>query len=177
MRVLLSAALLAAAYTGAYAQSSEPAKVEETVIEGVGLSDTIPCEGRDIGVYGADNKINLTGACGNVVVHGDGHTVSVDQAKQLSISGAGHTVTATSVATLIIETTENTVTATVDGEPGSVTISGADQVANLTLESAAKIAVSGTQQTVNWSLAADAPEPTVDIDGIDNAVNRVDGLD
>ena len=173
MRVLLSAALLAAASTGAYAQTSEPAKVEETVIEGVGLSDTIPCEGRDIGVYGADNKINLTGTCGNVVVHGDGHTVSVDQAKQLSISGAGHTVTATSVATLIIETTENTVTATVDGAPGSVTISGADQVVNLTLASETAIDVSGTLNTVNWDLAEGAPEPQVGLGGIDNAVNRI----
>ncbi len=179
MRVLLSIAILAACPLGALAQTAVVAAPEEVAIEGVGLSQDVPCEGRAVGIYGADNRITLTGSCGRVVVHGDGHNVTIENAAALAVSGIGHTVLAEKLGALAIETTDNTVTATMASTDGSadITVSGADQVANLTLESAAKIAVSGTQQTVNWSIVAGTPEPTVDIDGIDNAVNRIDGLD
>jgi len=175
MRILTSIAVLAAISTGAHAQAEAPPS-EETVIEGVGLSRAIPCNGLDIGIYGAGNNIDLTGDCGAVVVHGDGHTVSVEKAATLTVSGIGHTVNAASVANLAIETTDNVVNATIASAstPATVTVDGADQTANLILASQTTIAVGGTGQTINWELAGDAPEPQVELGGIDNAVNRIE---
>ena len=175
MRALISIAFLAAASASAYAQSSEATAPEEVVIEGVGLSRNVPCEGLDIGIYGAGNTIELTGDCGTVVVHGDGHTVSIEKAAAVTVSGIGHTVNADSLAALAIETTENVVTATMvsDAALAKVSVYGADQVANLTLASETAIDVGGTGQTINWELAEGAPEPRIDMGGIDNAVNRI----
>jgi hypothetical protein len=176
MRILMSIALLAAVSASAHAQTTEATAPEEVVIEGVGLSRNVPCDGLDIGIYGADNTIELTGECGAVVVHGDGHTVTIDKAAALTVSGIGHTVNASSLAALAIETTENVVTATIasDSAPAQVSVNGADQTANLTLASQATIVVGGTGQTVNWELAEGAPEPRIDMGGIDNAVNRIE---
>ncbi len=176
MRLILSIALLAALPASAFAQVSDTAKPEEVVIEGVGLTRTVPCDGLDVGVYGANNQIDLTGTCGQVVVHGDGHTVHVEDANTIAISGIGHTVNADKVATLSVDTTENTVNATIESadDQATVSINGAEQTANLTLKSKATIDVQGTEQVVNWELAEGAPEPRIDIGGIDNAVNRLD---
>lgn len=170
MRILLSVCLLAAASSAALAQS------DEVTVEGIGLSRSVPCDGRDVGIYGANNKIDLTGACGKVIVHGSSHVVTIESASALTVSGAEHTVTAAALGALSIQTTENTVNATMvsDGTPAIVEVNGADQVANLTLASATDISVGGTGQAINWSLADGAPEPKIDMGGIDNAVNRID---
>ncbi|KQT46044.1 hypothetical protein ASG47_13995 [Devosia sp. Leaf420] len=176
MRLILSITLLAALPVAAFAQVSDTAKPEEVVIEGVGLTRTVPCDGLDVGIYGADNQIDLTGTCGQVVVHGDGHTVHVEDAATIAISGIGHTVNADKVSTLSIDTTENTVNATMDAadDAAKVSINGAEQTANLTLKSKTTIDVQGTEQVVNWDLGEGAPEPRIDIGGIDNAVNRME---
>lgn len=176
MRLILSIALLAAAPVGVLAQSSEATAPEEVVIEGIGLSRTVPCNGLDVGVYGADNQIDLTGTCGKVVVHGASHTVHVENAAAIAISGTDHTVNAEKVATLSIGTAGNTVNATIasDATPATIAINGAEQTANLTLASQATIDIQGTGQVVNWSLSDGAPEPRIDIGGIDNTANRLD---
>ena len=177
MRLLLTAALFLAPALAAQAQTETPAAKDKVVIEGVGLSREIPCDGQSIGIYGADNTIHLTGICANVVVHGDGHTVTVQQAQSLAVSGAEHVVTADSLEALSVDTTENTVTATIKSDTASATVllNGADQTLNLTIASETTIDVAGTGQVVNWSVAPGIAEPRINISGIDNAVNRVDG--
>ncbi len=175
MRYALPLAILLCLPMGANAQTPDAPNAEEIVIEGVGLSQVVPCEGRDVGVYGADNKIDLTGECGSVVVHGDGHEVSLDKALSLALSGADHTVTAKAVTDLSVETTGHVVNATMtnDTGPARVAVSGSDQTLNLDLTGATELSVGGTNQVVNWALADGAPDPRIDITGIDNAVNRV----
>lgn len=173
MRSILSLAILLALPLAAHAQTADAPEDEEVVIEGIGLSQTIPCEGRNIGIYGSGNKIGLTGDCGNVLVHGSTHEVSIETARAVTVSGADHTVLADTIAALSVETTGHVVTASLSGDPAEVAVNGADQTLNLTLASPATIDIGGTEQVVNWSLAGDAPEPRIQIGGIDNAVNRV----
>jgi hypothetical protein len=173
MRSILSLAILLALPLAAHAQTAEAQQDDEVVIEGIGLSQTIPCEGRNIGIYGSGNKIGLTGDCGDVLVHGSTHEVSIETAKAVTISGADHTVFANTIAALSVETTGHVVTATLSGDPAEVAVNGADQTLNLTLASATDISVGGTEQVVNWSLADGTPEPRIEIGGIDNAVNRI----
>lgn len=175
MRPVLALAALLAFPLAAQAQSTEAPEKDELVIEGVGLSRDIPCEGQNIGIYGAENEIGLTGDCGTVIVHGSGHQVTLDQARELVVSGAGHVVSAGSVAALSVETAGHIINATLAANPGpaQVRVDGADHTLNLTLATEADIAVNGTKQVLNWSLAAGAPEPHIVAGGIDNAINRV----
>ncbi len=175
MRYLLPLAVLLALPMAAHAQTADAPAEDEVVIEGIGLAQNIPCEGRDIGIYGSGNKIDLTGTCGNVVVHGDSHQVSIEKAKALTLSGADHTVSAASIADLSVQTTGHVVTATLDGNgaPAKVQVNGAEQTLNLTLASETSIDIAGTDQVVNWSLADGVAEPKIEIGGIDNAVNRI----
>ncbi|SMQ71185.1 Protein of unknown function [Devosia lucknowensis] len=176
MRFALPLALLLAMPVAAHAQTAETQDADEVVIEGVSLSRDIPCEGQNIGIYGADNRIHLTGNCGKVIVHGDGHEVSIEKAVELAVSGAGHVVNAGHLAKLVVDTAGNTVNATMasDGADAQVEIAGAEQVLNLDLASATDISINGTEQVLNWSLADGAPEPRIDMGGIDNAANRID---
>lgn len=181
MRLVLPLALVLALPIAAHAQTSEIEPTEthdtdEVIIEGVGLSRDIPCEGENIGVYGVGNQIHLTGACGKVIVHGDGHAVSVEKAIEILVSGADHTVNADWVSKLGVETAGHTVNATLstDSASAQVHVDGAEQTLNLFLTSATDIDIEGTEQVVNWSLAGDAPEPHIDMSGIDNAANRID---
>lgn len=175
MRYALPLAILLALPVAAQAQAPAVPAEDETVIEGIGLSQTIPCEGRNIGIYGSGNKIELTGACGNVLVHGSGHEVGIEQANALTVSGADNTVLAGTIAALSVDTTGHVVTATLSAYEAlaQVLVNGADQTLNLTLASQADIDIGGTEQVVNWSLADGAPEPRIEIGGIDNAVNRI----
>lgn len=173
---MLSAAFLLALPLAAHAQSGDVVEKDEVVIEGIGLSRDVPCDGQSIGIYGADNSIHLTGDCADVVVHGDSHQVTIDQAKTLSITGADHTVNAESLAALSVDTSQSTVNATMNGHDSAaqVAVGGAEHTLNLTLASQTNIAVNGTEQVINWTLAENAPEPRIDVGGIDNAVNRVE---
>lgn len=180
MRALLPLALLLALPVAAHAQASstDPAaaeKKDEIVIEGVGLSRDVSCDGKNIGIYGAENKINLTGDCGKVIVHGASHTVSVESARELVVSGSELTINADHVAKLTVDTANNTVNATVksDADPSAVLATGAQQTLNLTLASATTIDIEGASIVVNWTAKDGAPDPTVNIGGINNAVNKV----
>ncbi len=177
MRFALVLAAVLALPVLAHAQPTEAPEKDELVIEGIGLSRDIPCEGQNIGIYGADNDITLTGDCGSVIVHGSGHEVSLEEARELVVSGADHTVFAQSVTTLSVDTTGHTITATMaagaPATPAQVRVNGADQTLNLTLAAETHIAVEGTEQVINWSLAEGAPEPRIEAGGIDNAINRV----
>lgn len=175
MRPILPLALLLALPLAAQAQSPQSPLEDEVVIEGIGVSQNIPCEGRDIGIYGSGNRIELSGVCGAIIVHGSDHEVRLGQATALTLSGANHTVFADAVAALTVETTGHTVTATMKGEgaPAMVHVNGADQTLNLTLAGQTEIDVGGTEQVVNWELVDGAPEPRIDVGGIDNAINRI----
>lgn len=177
MRFFVPLAALLALTGAAYAQTSEAPQRAEITIEGVGLTQSVACDGQDVGIYGSGNKVTLTDHCGMVTVHGDGHQVTLQNAFSLVVSGADHTVTADQLTDLSVETSGHVVTATMvpaTAPAATVQVDGADQTLNLTLAGRTAIAVNGTQQTVNWSLAADAPEPQITTGGIDNAVNRVD---
>lgn len=175
MRSVLALAVILALPHAAFAESAETPEQDEVVIEGVGLSRDIPCNGENIGIYGAQNHIELTGKCGRVIIHGDSHEVTLEQAGELALSGIGHTVFAESTGGLVVETTDHVVTATIasDASPASVIVNGADQTLNLTLASEAQIEIGGFNQVVNWSLAEGAPEPRINASGIGHSVNRV----
>lgn len=177
MRSLFALVAILALPVSAQAQPTEVPEKDELVIEGIGLSRDIPCEGQNIGIYGAENEITLTGDCGTVIVHGSSHEVTLDQARELVVSGADHTIFADAVATLSVDTTGHVITAAMaagaPATPAQVRVNGAEQTLNLTLTAETHIAVEGTDQVINWSLAEGAPEPRVEIGGIDNAVNRV----
>lgn len=175
MRSILVLTALLALPMVAHAESPEVPEQDELVIEGISLSRDIPCDGRNVGIYGASNKINLTGDCATVLVHGSTHEVRVEQAKEIIISGADHTVFANATSSLLLETTGHVVTANMiaNPAPAQVRVNGAEQTLNLTLSSETEIAIEGTEQVVNYELADSAPEPRINIGGIDNTVNRI----
>ena len=181
MRLVLPLALAMVLPIAAHAQAGDVEPVDthdtdEVIIDGAGLSRDIPCEGQNIGIYGAGNRVHLTGACGKIFVHGDSHVVIVDKAMAIDVSGADHVVDAGAVSKLGVDTAGHTINATLvsDSASAQVAVNGAEQTLNLVLASPTAIEINGTEQIVNWSLASDAPEPRIDMSGVDNAVNRVD---
>lgn len=175
MRSILVLTALLALPMVAHAESPEAPEEDELVIEGISLSRDIPCDGQNVGIYGAGNKINLTGDCGTVIVHGSTHEVRVEQAKEIMISGADHTVFADTTSSLLVETTGHVVTANMATDAGSaqVSVNGAEQTLNLSLSSETDISIEGTEQVVNYELTEGAPEPKINVGGIDNTVNRI----
>ncbi|WP_019906215.1 DUF3060 domain-containing protein [Methylobacterium sp. 77] len=164
---LLTIGVVALAY-------ASPAQAEELLVEGVGLSRDVDCGGRDVGVYGAENAIALTGDCKQIVVHGSTHTVSFEKATALAISGANHKVTGGTVQQLTVAVSGNTVTATMGGVgvPGKLEMTGAGNRADLILAGPAAFSVSGADHVVEWSRKDGVPNPEVNAMGVKNTIRR-----
>ncbi|MDH7795309.1 MULTISPECIES: DUF3060 domain-containing protein [unclassified Beijerinckia] len=151
---------------------------DELKIEGVGINRDIPCNGQDIGVYGAKNKITLTGQCNKIVVHGSNHKVSLERGTDLSVSGADNAVTGGTVSSLNVEVAKNTVAVTIQPIDGKnnvkslVDVSGAEQKLNLVLAGASELKVDGADQKVEWSLAGGAPDPSISSSGVNNSIQK-----
>jgi Tfp pilus tip-associated adhesin PilY1 len=147
---------------------------EELKIEGVGIRRDIPCNGQDVGVYGAENKITLTGECGRITVHGSDHKVSLERGTDLSVSGADNAVTGGTVSSLNVQIAKNTVAVTIQPTEGKgrVDVSGAEQKLNLVLATPAELKVIGADQKVEWSLASGAPEPSISSSGVNNSIQK-----
>jgi len=150
------------------------AQADELSIEGVGISRDVPCDGKDVGVYGAENTIKFTGACGRIIVHGANHIVSFEQGNELSVSGTGNKVVGGTLATLAVEVAKNEVQATIQSaaSPGRIDVSGAEHQITLNLASAARLEVDGAGQRVRWSLAKNAPEPNITSSGADHVIQK-----
>lgn len=151
-----------------------PAQADELLIEGVGLSRDVDCSGRDVGVYGAENTIVLTGDCKRIVVHGSAHTVSFHKTTALALSGADHKVTGGAVQQLTVSVSGNTVTATMGGlgMPGQLEVTGAGNRADLILAGPATFDVSGADHVVEWSRKDGVPNPEVNARGVKNTLRR-----
>lgn len=147
---------------------------EELTIEGIKINRDIPCNGQDVGIYGAENKITLTGNCGKITVHGSNHKVSLQRGTDLSVSGVDNAVTGGTVATLEVQTAKNTVSVTVEPTQGkgNVNVSGVEQQLSLVLAGATELIVAGADQKVMWSLASGAPDPSISSSGVNNSIQK-----
>lgn len=151
------------------------ASAEELKIEGAGISRDIACNGEDVGIYGADHKIELTGTCGAIIVHGSGSTVRFEAGKNLHVSGVRHDIQGGSIADLIVETSENTVKAIIrpaSGEEGSVDVAGVDHEIALDLAGPVSLDVRGVRNSLAYSLIDGAPKPMTSSSG---ALNEIKG--
>ncbi|MFC3691634.1 DUF3060 domain-containing protein [Chenggangzhangella methanolivorans] len=150
------------------------ALAEPLKIEGVGISREVPCGGEDVGIYGAENKIELTGACGKVIVYGSAHEVTFEAAKEMLVSGVGHKVRGGETGALGVDVTQNEVAATIKPTEGSarVEIAGAQQKVTLILAGASTLQVNGADNAVEWKTADGAPKPKISSMGAANTVKQ-----
>ena len=148
------------------------ASAEELTIEGVGISRDVPCDGSDVGVYGASNEIHLTGTCGNIIVHGHAHKVTFETGKALAVSGMEHKVSGGEVGTLSVDTSDNEVKATIRAAEGeaAVEVAGANNRLTLEFAGASVIGVNGVENTVDYALAGGAPKPKISSTGTGHAI-------
>ncbi|MEJ5021948.1 DUF3060 domain-containing protein [Ochrobactrum vermis] len=170
---MLKIALMAGGLTLLTATSS---LADEQKIEGVDLGREITCTSGDVGIYGAENTIKLTGECGHVTVHGVSQTVTFENAQQLSISGTNNTVSGGTTGKLIVGVSNNQVTATLkEGTaPSTLEVTGAENIVNVKVDGPSQFDVSGVSHQVSWSLAGGSTEPTISISGADNDVTKTD---
>ncbi len=150
------------------------AQAEALTIEGVAISRDVECEGKDVGIYGAENEIALTGRCGLITVHGSGHKVSFEEGAGLAVSGADNKVTGGRARDIAVSVTQNTVTATlVGGEtPGRLSASGSDNRVSLVLAGPTQLRVMGADHKIEWVRGEGAPSPEVSASGIKNVIKR-----
>lgn len=143
-------------------------------MEGMGLSRDIPCDGSDVGVYGANNTIHFTGTCKNIVVDGSGQTVTFEKAADLVVAGIKHKVTGGEVANLRLDGSETQLTATVKpaGEAGAVEVAGIKQKLQVTLAGPVTLTAQGFDHAIEWSKASGVPEPKIAASGIQTKIVR-----
>jgi len=156
------------------AEGSVAAVGEPIEIEGMNVTRTLDCEGRDVSLSGEGNTLTLKGQCGEVSVYGSHHRLVLDSARALDIHGLGSVTTVKgSVAKLSIGGGYQQVQANVRG--GSEGLAKVDAYgygarARLTLLSQADVAVGGSNQQVYWSRAAGVAEPKTLVSGADNVL-------
>lgn len=150
------------------------ARADELTIEGVGISRDVDCHGKNVGVYGAENEIALTGKCGLISVHGSNHKVSFEEGRALSVSGIDNTVKGGKAQDVTVSVTQNTVTATLGGgtAPGRLDTSGANNRVSLVLAGPTRLAVNGADHVVEWTRSEGAPNPEVTASGAKNVIKR-----
>ncbi|MDT3718146.1 DUF3060 domain-containing protein [Pseudomonas oryzihabitans] len=153
---------------------AEERTAEPIEIEGLNLTRTLDCQGRDVSLSGEGNTLTLKGLCGEVAVYGSHHRLMVDSAQTLAIHGLGSVTTVKgSVANLSIGGGYQQVQANVRaGSEGLAKVDayGYGAKARLTLLSPADIAVGGSNQQVYWSRAAGVAEPKTLVSGADNVL-------
>lgn len=155
------------------AEESRAAAAESIDIDGMNISRTLDCEGRDVSLSGEGNTLTLKGQCGTVTVYGSHHRLVLDGAQALTIHGLGSVTTVKgAVASLSIGGGYQQVQANVRSNDGLAKIDayGYGAKARLTLLSQADIAVGGSNQQVYWSRAAGVVEPKTLVSGSDNVL-------
>jgi hypothetical protein len=150
------------------------AQADALTIEGVGIGRDVECEGKDVGIYGAQNEIALTGRCGVITVHGSGHKVSFEEGAGLAVSGIDNKVTGGRARDVAVGVTRNVVVATLVGGdvPGTLDASGADNTISLVLAGPTRIHVAGANNKVEWARGEGAPSPEVTASGAQNSIKR-----
>ena len=150
------------------------AVAEALTIEGVGISRDLDCGGKDVGIYGAENAIALTGRCGLITVHGSKHRVSFEEGAALAVTGADNRVTGGGAQDVSVGTTQNTVTATLGGvnAPGTLEVSGAQNRVTLVLAGPTRFAVRGLEHAVEWKRAEAALNPEVTASGFQHVIRK-----
>jgi hypothetical protein len=150
------------------------AQAEELTIEGVGISRDIDCQGQDVGVYGAENEIAVTGRCGRITVHGVKHKVSFETGTALSVSGADNTVTGGRVQDVSVSVADNIVSTTLGGgaAPGKFEASGAHNRVSLVLAGPTQLKVDGVGHVVEWVRSDGAPNPQITASGAQNVIKK-----
>lgn len=150
------------------------AQADELTIQGVGISRDVDCEGKDVGVYGAENEIALTGKCGLITVHGSNHKVSFEEGTGLAVSGMDNKVKGGRAQDVTVSVTQNTVTATLGGgsTPGKLSTSGASNRVSLVLAGPTRLDVTGADHVVEWTRSEGAPNPDVTASGAKNVIKR-----
>ena len=152
------------------------ASSEELKIEGSGITRDVACSSNDVGIYGANNIIKLTGKCDDIVIHGTKHEVTFESANDVSVSGSENKVTGGQADDLSVEVANNEVTVTLKSngnERAELEVSGAENLVNVTLESDTKIEVEGVGHKVNWSVASGIKDPAISISGANHEVKKV----
>jgi len=156
------------------AEESVAAAGEPIEIEGMNLTRTLDCEGRDVSLSGEGNTLTLKGQCGDVSLYGSHHRLVIDSARSLDIHGLGSVTTVKgSVAKLSIGGGYQQVQANVRaGSEGLAKVDayGYGARARLTLLSQADVAVGGSNQQVYWSRAAGVADPKTLVSGADNVL-------
>lgn len=155
------------------AEESRAVAAEPIDIDGMNISRTLDCEGRDVSLSGEGNTLTLKGQCGTVTVYGSHHRLVLDGAQALAIHGLGSVTTVKgAVASLSIGGGYQQVQANVRGSDGLAKVDayGYGAKARLTLLSQADIAVGGSNQQVYWSRAAGVAEPKTLVSGSDNVL-------
>ena len=154
-------------------QAAEPS-AGPIEIEGLNLTRTLDCQGRDVSLSGEGNTLTLKGQCGEVSIYGSHHRLVLDSARALNIHGLGSVTTVKgAVARLSIGGGYQQVQANVraGGEGlAKVDAYGYGAQARLTLLSPADIEVGGSNQQVYWSRAAGVAEPKTLVSGADNVL-------
>ncbi|MCP9627814.1 DUF3060 domain-containing protein [Rhodopseudomonas palustris] len=147
---------------------------DQLKIQGVGISRDIDCQGKDVGIYGAENEIELTGRCGSITVHGSKHKVSFEQGQKLSVSGSDNVVNGGRTKDLVVSVAKNIVSTTLEAgdEPGQLKATGANNRISLVLVGPSRLDVGGVEQSVEWSKADGAPNPEVRSSGALNSIKR-----
>ncbi|MGU3360541.1 DUF3060 domain-containing protein [Methylobacterium sp. M6A4_1b] len=147
---------------------------EALTIEGVGISRDVDCGGNDVGIYGAENAIVLTGRCGLITVHGSKHTVSFEEGAAVAVSGADIRVTGGRTQDVTVSVAQNSVTATLGsaGSPGTLDVSGAQNRVSLVLAGPTRFTVQGADHAVEWTRSEGVPNPQVQASGIKNTIKR-----
>jgi hypothetical protein len=147
---------------------------DEITVEGVQMSRDFSCEGQDVVIAGQGNTVELTGRCGDIKVIGADHNVRFDEAKSLAVSGMSNKAVGGEIGGLVVETHKNTVQAKLksEGGPAEASVSGADQTVSLTVGSAAKIDVHGSQNELSWTAENGVKAPAISTSGIGNKISK-----
>ncbi|QUS38367.1 DUF3060 domain-containing protein [Tardiphaga alba] len=147
---------------------------DDITVEGTQMSRDFACDGQNVIIAGQGNTVELTGNCGDVKVMGADHKVRFDQAKTLAVSGMSIKATGGETGALLVELHKNTVQAKLKSEsaPAEASVSGVDQNVSLTVGSAAKIDVQGTQNALSWTAENGVKAPAISTSGIGNKISK-----
>ena len=89
----VAAWVIAIAFTSAAGAPTGQAKNGDTHVTGIGLEQTIDCNGATLLVDGTRNTVNALGTCWAVTVMGSGHTVVADNVvHDITVYGSNESV-------------------------------------------------------------------------------------
>jgi hypothetical protein len=89
----MAACAIAIAFTAAGGAPTGQAKNGDTHVTGMGIEETIDCNGATLIVTGTRNTVNALGTCWAVSVMGSGHTVVADNViHDITVYGSNESV-------------------------------------------------------------------------------------